>query len=64
MRKELLVFVPTMEAGEEISLASIKDDRNFVVFSGANGKFTANLKELKAALDAIEEFNKVNNSWS
>jgi hypothetical protein len=61
MRKELLVFVPTIEAGEEISVASIKDDRNYVILSGASGKFTANLKELREALNSIEDFNKSNN---
>lgn len=62
MRKELLVFVETIEAGEEISVASVSTDRSFVILSSAGGKFTANLKELKAALEEIEKFNGENNT--
>lgn len=62
MRKELLVYVPTIEKGEEISVTSVSSNRSYVLINTSNGKVTANRAELLSALQEIEEFDKVNNS--
>jgi len=61
MRKELLVFVPTAESGEEISVTALTKNRNYVLINTIGGKVTANRAELIEALLAIEEFDKINN---
>lgn len=61
MRKELIVYVATMERGNEFSVASVASDRNFVVINNGNGKFTASVKELRAALLALEDFDTEHN---
>lgn len=58
MRKELLVYVSTVEKNEEIAVTSIGKHRNCVLITGSTGKFTANRQELIEALNAIEQFDK------
>lgn len=60
MRKELTVYVSTIEKGEEFSIMSVKQDRNFVIINSGSGKFTANVQELEEALKALKEFNEAN----
>lgn len=62
MRKELLVYVNTNERGQEISVASLAADRNYVVINTSTGKVGVAVKELKAALEAISVFNAENNT--
>lgn len=62
MRKELLTYVNTNELGEEFSVQSLATDRDFVLINNGGNKFTANVKELQAALTAIKEFDETNNS--
>jgi hypothetical protein len=62
MRKELLVFVPTTEHDNEISVTSVAKNRAYVLFNTGLGKFTAHRDDLIAALNAIDEFDKVNNT--
>ena len=61
MRKELLVYVPTIEKGEEISVTSVSSNRSYVLINTPSGKVTANRLELLTALQEIEEFDKINN---
>jgi len=58
IRKELTVFVNTIEQGEEISIASVVKDRRFVIINTGNGKVTANVEELQEALAEINAFNE------
>ena len=60
MRKELTVYVNTIEKGEEFSIMSVKQDRGFVIINSGVGKFTANVQELEDALKALKEFNDAN----
>ena len=60
MRKELTVYVNTIEKGEEFSIMSVKQDRGFVIINSGGNKFTANVQELEDALKALKEFNEVN----
>lgn len=60
MRKELTVYVNTIEKGEEFSIMSVKQDRGFVIINSGAGKFTANVQELEDALKALKEFNEAN----
>ena len=60
MRKELTVYVNTIEAGEEFSIMSVKQDRGFVIINSGGNKFTANVQELEDALKALKEFNEAN----
>lgn len=62
MRKELLVYVPTFEKGEEISVTSVAINRSFVLINTPNGRVTANREELLNALLEIEVFDKIHNS--
>lgn len=62
MRKELIVYVSTTERGEEISVTAVAKNRDFVLINMPSGKFTANRVELIEALNAIEAFDKVNNT--
>ncbi len=62
MRKELLVYIPTAEKGEEIAITALTQNRNFVLLSTAFGKVTANRKDLIYALKEIEEFDSINNA--
>lgn len=62
MRKELLVFIPTLEANEEISVTAIAKNRDFVLLNTQVGKITAHREDLISALKAIEEFDKANNT--
>ena len=61
MRKELLVYVPTIEKGEEISVTAVSSNRSYVLINTPNGKVTANREELLSSLLSIEEFDKANN---
>ena len=61
MRKELIVYVQTMERGEEFSVSSVATDRSFVRISAAGGKFTASVKELREALKSLEDFDTEHN---
>lgn len=60
MRKELVTYVKTLDE-EEFSVQSVATDRNFVIINNNGNKFTAKVEELKAAIQAIEEFDKANN---
>jgi len=62
MRKELLVYIPTAERDEELGVMSISKNRSCVIINSGGTKFTANRQALVAALLAIEEFDKANNS--
>lgn len=64
MRKELLVFIPTFEQNEEISITSVAKNRTYVLLNTPLGKVTAHREELIAALKAIDEFDKANNQTS
>jgi hypothetical protein len=58
MRKELLVYVNTGEANEEISVTSVAKHRSLVLITTSTGtKFTANREELLEALQAIATFD-------
>lgn len=61
MRKELTVYVPTTEEGEEVSLKGISPDGKIVLFELAGvGRFAINSDELKKAFMEIEIFQSVN----
>ena len=62
MRKELHVFVSTVERGEEISVSSVTTSRDFVLISTPFGKVSANKEDLLSALKAISEFDAEFNS--
>ena len=61
MRKELTVYVPTTEQGEEVSLRGLSADGKIVLFeiSGV-GRFAINTDELKQAFTEIELFQAIN----
>ena len=62
MRKELIVFVNTIEKNEEFSVSSVASNRNFVILtSPTGGKFTANAAELIEALNELESFKQNGN---
>lgn len=59
MRKELIIFVNTLEKGEEISVSSVAVNRKFVILTTATGhKFTASSSELLEALAELNSFNQ------
>lgn len=61
MRKELTVYVNTMERGEEFSISSVTKDRKYVIISlGGTVKFTADVEDLEKALATLKEFNAAN----
>lgn len=60
MRKELTVYVNMIEKGEEFSISSVTQNREFIIINSGGAKFTANVKDLQDALKALEEFNKEN----
>lgn len=60
MRKELTVYVNMIEKGEEFSISSVTKNREFIIINSGGNKFTANVKDLQEALNALEEFNKDN----
>ena len=62
MRKELLVFIPTFEQNEEISVTSVAKNRTYVLLNTPLGRVTAHREELIEALNAINEFDKANNT--
>lgn len=58
MRKELIVFVNTLEKGEEVSVSSVASNRKFVILTSPTGqKFTASVEELSQALIELNSFN-------
>lgn len=65
MRKELVIFIPTYEQGEEISISSVAKNREYIILSSPNGtRTTANLEELLKAVEALKQFNIDNNTES
>lgn len=60
MRKELTVYVNTIEMGEEFSISSVTQDRNYIIINSGGAKFTANVEDLQKALTALKEFNEEN----
>lgn len=64
MRKELLVFIPTFEQNEEISVTSVAKNRTYVLLNTPLGRVTAHREELIEALNTINEFDKANNTES
>lgn len=64
MRKELLVFVDTMERGEEISVSSVTKDRSYVIISTPTGKVSASKDQLRKALDELDSFYSSEDSSS
>lgn len=63
MRKELLVYVSSMEQGEEASVISVANNRKYCLITTPTGqKFSVSLSELKQALESIEQFNSENHS--
>lgn len=60
MRKELIVYVNTMEK-EEFSVQAVAKNRDYVIINSPAGKFTASVEELKQALEEIKAFDTENN---
>lgn len=60
MRKELTVYVNTIEKGEEFSISSVTQDRNYIIINSGGAKFTANVEDLENALKALKAFNEAN----
>lgn len=60
MRKELVVFVPTMERNEEASVSSVTKDRKFIILTSPTGQKTSLLlSDLRLALDELDSFYSV-----
>ena len=63
MRKELLLYVPSMEQGEEASVISVANNRKYCLITSPQGqKFSVSLAELKEALESIQKFNSENHN--
>lgn len=63
MKKELTVYVETMESGEDFSISSVTKRREFIVITTPTGiKFTANVEDLLLALTELKKFNEGNKS--
>lgn len=58
MEKELATYIESTEAGEFLSVKSIRGSSDTVLIAYGNVKVAVKLSDLMQCIDAITEFNK------